>query len=43
MGEPARERRLPEPEPAPFDPADLGHAATQYPVEILGPPPAQLD
>jgi mannose-6-phosphate isomerase-like protein (cupin superfamily) len=41
MGEPARERRLPE--PAPFEPAALGHAASQYPVEILGPPPAQLD
>jgi mannose-6-phosphate isomerase-like protein (cupin superfamily) len=38
LGEPARERRLPD--PAPFDPAALGHAS-RYPVEILGPPPAQ--
>jgi mannose-6-phosphate isomerase-like protein (cupin superfamily) len=37
VGEPARERRLPD--PAPVDPAALGHAA-RYPVEILGPPPA---
>lgn len=36
-GEPARERRLPE--PAPFDPEALGHAAAQYGIEILGPPP----
>jgi mannose-6-phosphate isomerase-like protein (cupin superfamily) len=37
LGEPAGERRLPE--PAPVDPAALGHAASRYPVEILGPPP----
>jgi hypothetical protein len=37
-GEPARQRRLPE--PAPIDPAALGHAATRHRVEILGPPPA---
>jgi mannose-6-phosphate isomerase-like protein (cupin superfamily) len=37
IGEPARERRLPD--SAPIDPAVLGHAASRYPVEILGPPP----
>lgn len=37
VGEPARERRLPD--PAPIDPARLAHGAG-YPVEILGPPPA---
>jgi mannose-6-phosphate isomerase-like protein (cupin superfamily) len=36
-GEPARERRLPD--PAPFDPEVLGHAAAQHGIEILGPPP----
>jgi mannose-6-phosphate isomerase-like protein (cupin superfamily) len=37
VGEPAAERRLPD--PAPVDPAALGHAATRHAVEILGPPP----
>lgn len=37
-GEPARERLLPD--PAPPDPAALGHAAQQHGIEILGPPPA---
>jgi mannose-6-phosphate isomerase-like protein (cupin superfamily) len=37
VGEPARERRLPD--PAPVDPAALGHAAARHHVEILGPPP----
>lgn len=41
VGEPALERRLPD--PAPIDPAALGHAAARYPVEILGPPPAPAD
>lgn len=36
-GAPARELRLPDPEP--FDPAALGHAAARHHVEILGPPP----
>lgn len=36
-GEPATERRLPD--PAPIDPAALGHAATLHGIEILGPPP----
>ena|SRR3712207_398553 len=36
-GEPARERRLPD--PGPFDPDALGHAAAQHGIEILGPPP----
>jgi mannose-6-phosphate isomerase-like protein (cupin superfamily) len=38
VGEPARQRRLPD--PAPADPAALGHAAARHRVEILGPPPA---
>ena len=37
VGVPARERRLPEPEPV--DPAALGHAAARHRIEILGPPP----
>jgi mannose-6-phosphate isomerase-like protein (cupin superfamily) len=37
IGAPARERRLPAPEP--FDPAALGHAAARHHIEILGPPP----
>ncbi|MGW0736681.1 quercetin 2,3-dioxygenase [Streptomyces sp. NPDC002851] len=37
-GEPAAERRLPD--PAPPDPAALGHAAARHGIEILGPPPA---
>ena len=36
-GEPARERRLPD--PGPVDPAALGHAAAQHAIELLGPPP----
>lgn len=36
-GEPARERRLPD--PGPVDPAVLGHAAAQHAIELLGPPP----
>lgn len=36
-GEPARERRLPDPGPA--DPAALGHAAAQHAIELIGPPP----
>jgi len=36
-GEPATERRLPA--PGPIDPALLGHAAAQYAIELLGPPP----
>jgi mannose-6-phosphate isomerase-like protein (cupin superfamily) len=37
VGEPAAERRLPD--PGPVDPAALGHAAARHAVEILGPPP----
>ncbi|MGI5127393.1 quercetin 2,3-dioxygenase [Pseudonocardia sp. CA-107938] len=36
-GEPARERRLPD--PAPVDPVLLGHIAATHAVELLGPPP----
>jgi len=36
-GGPALERRLPD--PAPVDPAVLGHVAAQNGIEILGPPP----
>lgn len=36
-GEPAGARRLPD--PGPFDPEALGHAAAQHGIEILGPPP----
>ncbi|WP_439379073.1 cupin domain-containing protein [Amycolatopsis lexingtonensis] len=38
-GEPARERRLPD--PGPIDPAALGHAAALNGIEILGPPPTR--
>ncbi|MBC3194174.1 quercetin 2,3-dioxygenase [Pseudonocardia sp. C8] len=38
VGEPARERRLPE--PGPIDPVALGHAAHRHGIELLGPPPA---
>jgi mannose-6-phosphate isomerase-like protein (cupin superfamily) len=38
VGEPARERRLPD--PVPIDPAALGHAAARHAIELLGPPPA---
>lgn len=37
VGEPAGERRLPE--PGPVDPAALGHAAHRHRIELLGPPP----
>jgi quercetin dioxygenase-like cupin family protein len=37
VGEPAFERRLPD--PGPIDPAALGHAAARHAIEILGPPP----
>jgi mannose-6-phosphate isomerase-like protein (cupin superfamily) len=36
-GQPAVERRLPD--PGPIDPAALGHAAAAHGLEILGPPP----
>jgi mannose-6-phosphate isomerase-like protein (cupin superfamily) len=36
-GEPAPERRLPD--PGPIDPAVLGHAAARHGIELLGPPP----
>ncbi len=36
-GEPARQRRLPD--PTPVDPAALGRAAAQHHIELLGPPP----
>ncbi|MQA33523.1 cupin domain-containing protein [Modestobacter roseus] len=38
VGEPATERRLPD--PAPVDPAALAHAAALHGLEILGPPPS---
>lgn len=37
VGEPAKDRRLPE--PGPIDPAALGHAAARHAIELLGPPP----
>lgn len=37
VGQPAVQRSLPEPEPV--DPAALGHAASRFGIEILGPPP----
>ncbi|GAA4719306.1 cupin domain-containing protein [Phytohabitans rumicis] len=37
VGRPAGERRLPD--PAPIDPAALGHAAARHGIELLGPPP----
>ncbi len=36
-GEPALERRLPDPDL--IDPVAMGHAAAQHAIEILGPPP----
>ncbi|MEU5902980.1 quercetin 2,3-dioxygenase [Micromonospora sp. NPDC047527] len=36
-GCPAPQRRLPD--PAPIDPAALGHAAARHGIELLGPPP----
>ncbi len=38
VGEPAQTRRLPD--PAPIDPAALGHAAARHAIELLGPPPS---
>ncbi|MHC3475392.1 cupin domain-containing protein [Streptomyces sp. 7R007] len=40
VGTPAGEHRLPD--PAPFDPATLSHAAARHHIEILGPPPSPL-
>jgi mannose-6-phosphate isomerase-like protein (cupin superfamily) len=37
VGQPALQRRLPD--PGPVDPAALGHAAAQHAIELLGPPP----
>jgi mannose-6-phosphate isomerase-like protein (cupin superfamily) len=37
VGQPATQRRLPE--PGPIDPAALGHAAQHHAIELLGPPP----
>jgi len=37
VGQPATERRLPD--PGPIDPAALGHAAARHAIELLGPPP----
>ncbi|WBB54289.1 quercetin 2,3-dioxygenase [Verrucosispora sp. WMMD573] len=39
VGVPALERRLPD--PAPIDPAALGHASARHGIELLGPPPGQ--
>ena len=36
-GEPARQRRLPD--PAPVDPAALAQVAARHAIELLGPPP----
>jgi mannose-6-phosphate isomerase-like protein (cupin superfamily) len=36
-GEPASERRIPD--PAPVDPVAMGHASQLHSIEILGPPP----
>jgi len=40
VGEPAAERRLPEPRP--IDPAALGHAMDRHHYELLGPPPSTI-
>jgi mannose-6-phosphate isomerase-like protein (cupin superfamily) len=37
VGVPAARRELPE--PAPIDPAALGHASARHAIELLGPPP----
>lgn len=37
VGQPATERRLPD--PGPFDPSALAHVADLHGVEIIGPPP----
>lgn len=39
VGEPAAQRRLPD--PGPVDPAALAHAGQLHGVEILGPPPGR--
>jgi mannose-6-phosphate isomerase-like protein (cupin superfamily) len=41
VGEPARQRRLPDPRPV--DPEALGHAAARHAIEIMGPPPQLAD
>ncbi len=45
VGEPAAERRLPDPGPGPgpgpVDPAALAHAGALHGIEILGPPPVR--
>ena len=38
VGEPARERRLPD--PGQVDPAAMAHTAALHGIEILGPPPS---
>ena len=38
VGEPATQRRLPD--PGPLDPTALGHAAALHHIEILGAPPS---
>ena len=39
VGQPAAERRLPD--PGPIDPVALGHAASLPAIELVGPPPRQ--
>lgn len=39
IGQPATERRLPD--PGPIDPTALGHAAARHGIELLGPPPGR--
>jgi mannose-6-phosphate isomerase-like protein (cupin superfamily) len=39
VGQPATERRLPD--PGPVDPAALGHASARHSIELLGPPPVR--
>jgi mannose-6-phosphate isomerase-like protein (cupin superfamily) len=41
VGEPAAQRRLPD--PGPIDPLALAHAAALHNVEILGPPPIAVE
>jgi mannose-6-phosphate isomerase-like protein (cupin superfamily) len=38
-GEPASERRIPD--PGDIDPVAMGHTAQQHSIEILGPPPTR--
>lgn len=40
VGEPARERRIPD--TGPVDPAALAAAAARFGIDIVGPPPAML-